>query len=326
MPDNTSTARVFINQHTYFLSGVDTEALGKRVAQQCLSYFLVVNEVFDQLSSLEDKVWTGFYMIKSLEDVGLYKLANYREGNSLLNAIGKWLFNSPRSLTGNHVNDFRTVRQRISVAIRNSGKLVSYQPSGARKLFDYEIPPNGNKAICWELGEEGVGFKTFNRNDVLVDGLDQVGTEGTINVIMYLAKVWTTANRGVWLEIGDISRAGGLDTSEHDTHEDGKEFDVRFLRNDGGYGSPIVLAEGTFSNPMYHRDHTKNFIRLVNKEYPGSIVYINDENITTLDEFKRYVFTYPGHFNHFHIILPGGQRKTKLEGQLVDPEKKKSWW
>jgi len=35
------------------------------------------------------------------------------------------------------------------------------------------------------------------------------------------------------LEIGDISRAGGLDTSAHETHEDGKAFDMRPIRNDG---------------------------------------------------------------------------------------------
>lgn len=77
MPDNAAIAKAFINQHSYLISGVDTEVLGNRMAQQCLSYFLVVNEVFNQLSSLDDQVWTGFYMIKSLEDVGLYKLAKY---------------------------------------------------------------------------------------------------------------------------------------------------------------------------------------------------------------------------------------------------------
>lgn len=228
-------------------------------------------------------------------------------------------------MRGNYVNDFRIVRQRISVAIQKSVKLISYQPSGMRKLFDYEIPPNGNKAISWELGEEGVGFKTYNRNDETVDGLDQVGTESTIGGIMYLSKIWTKANQRVWLEIGDISRAGGLDTSQHTTHEDGKAFDMRFLRNDGRYGTPMKLNPTTNLHPLYHRDHTKNFIRLVRKEYSGSIIYFNDKEIFDTDEFRDFVFSDPDHFDHLHIIFPGGQR-DKMEGNLTDPKKNKGWW
>lgn len=147
MPNDADTAKAFIAQHYSYLSGVDTEVLGRRMALQCLSNLLVVNEVFNQLSSLSDQVWTGFYLIKSLEDAGLYQLAKYKEGNALLNAIGKWLYNSTYSLQGNYVNDFRIVRQRIKNATLKSGKLFQYQPWGKRKLFDYEIPPNGNKEI-----------------------------------------------------------------------------------------------------------------------------------------------------------------------------------
>jgi hypothetical protein len=134
-------------------------------------------------------------------------------------------------------------------------------------LFDYEMPSGGKRDVCWELPSEGNGlYSTYNRNDELADGLDQIGTYQTIQAILTLAKAWKNRNTGAILEIGDISRAGGLDTSAHETHEDGKAFDMRPLRNDGGSGTPIGL-DATSYHPLYHRDWTKAFIKLVQNLY-----------------------------------------------------------
>jgi hypothetical protein len=315
MPENEKAiALEMIAKHSSFLGNVDREALGKHLAQQVLSYLLVVYQVFDELKSYDDKSWTGFYLIKSLEDVGLYKLAKYKEGNALLNIIDRWLFANPDSLRGGNIDNFRIIRQRIFAAKRQAGNIVNYNTTGFRQLYDYEIPPNGNKEICWELPEEGTGYKVYKRNDEPIDGLDQIGTEHTVKSIVYLAKIWTGQNQGVWLEIGDISRAGGLDTSAHKTHEDGKAFDMRPLRNDGGYGTPFALDANTCEHPLYHRDHTANFIRLVNKLYPGSIIYFNDKHLYNLPEFSSYLKFNNDHFNHLHVIFPGGARDKDKNG------------
>jgi hypothetical protein len=244
----------------------------------------------------------------------------------LLRAIDSWIYNSTYSFRGDYVGDFKIVRQRISVALQQAGKLGAYNTNGFRQLYDYEIPTGGKREICWELPEEGAGYKVYKRNDVIEDGLDQIGTEHTIKSIVYLARTWTgqSDNLGVWLEIGDISRAGGLNTSAHDTHEDGKAFDMRPMRNDGGYGSPFKIDENTYEHPLYHRIHTANFIRLVLRLYPGSIVYFNDKNIYSLPEFAGKVFPDPGHFDHLHVIFPGGER-DKNEGKPIKEQKKSSW-
>jgi hypothetical protein len=184
-------------------------------------------------------------------------------------------------------------------------------------LFDYEMPSGGKRDVCWELPSEGNGlYSTYNRNDELADGLDQIGTYQTIQAILTLAKAWKNRNTGAILEIGDISRAGGLDTSAHETHEDGKAFDMRPLRNDGGSGTPIGL-DATSYHPLYHRDWTKAFIKLVQNLYPGSVVYFNDKFIYEDPEFRNFVKFADKHFDHLHIIFPGGERATNKKGQII---------
>jgi len=99
-----------------------------------------------------------------------------------------------------------------------------------------------------------------------------------------------------------------LKTSAHDTHKDGKAFDMRAIRNDGGISTvPFTWKEV----PPYHRDWTKAFIRMVLQLYPGSIIYFSDKQIYEDPEFQGKVIKYPDHDNHLHVILPGGERGKK---------------
>lgn len=315
MPDYSSDAQALYNRHYWRISGINTESLGADLARQVLSQMMVVYKVFDLLKTFEDKSWTGFYLIKNLQDTGLYEMARYKEGSSLLSAIDNWLYNSPRILTGAYVNDYRTARHRIYVARQQAGTLKSFNPKDYRKLFDYEMPEGGKKEICWELPTEGEGFIVYKRNDELVDGLDQVGTYQTIQSIIMLAKAWKARNNSAILEIGDISRAGGLDTSAHKTHEDGKAFDMRPIRNDGLSGSAFTWNDV----PPYHRDWTKQFIKMVKRLYAGATVYFNDPDVFKDPEFRSYVFKVgtgkEAHDNHLHVIFPGGERLTDEEGK-----------
>ena len=122
--------------------------------------------------------------------------------------------------------------------------------------------------------------------------------------------MWKSKGTGAYFEIGDISRAGGLDTSAHETHEDGKAFYMRPIRNDGGFGRAF-----TWENvPPYHREWTKGFIRIVLQLYPGSLFYFDDSQIYDDPEFRGKVIKYRDHDNHLHVILPGGER-GKEEGK-----------
>lgn len=180
------------------------------------------------------------------------------------------------------------------------------------------MPDNGRSEICWELPVEGDGFVTYKRNDELADGLDQIGTYQTIQAILMIAKTMRgktiSGQPCPILEIGDISRPGGLDTSVHETHEDGKAFDMRPLRNDGR----ISEKEFTWKEvPPYHRAWTIEVIRTILRLYSGSVIYFNDDQIYSDPEFRGRVIQYgekdspESHDNHLHVIFSGGQRGTK---------------
>lgn len=150
--------------------------------------------------------------------------------------------------------------------------------------------------IIWELPVRGLGFEVYNRNDVAADGLDQIGTFETIMSIKALAGIWNqdTPNRVV--QIGDLSRPGGLDTSQHNGHENGKIFDMRPLRNDSQTGRL------TFNDSAYSRDSTKAFIRLAKQLHPSIYILFNDPNIAGQGEFT-YVHRDGGHIHDDHLHL-----------------------
>ena len=261
-------------------------------------------------------MWVGYYMVNAMSDDALIMFARYKEGYSLLQAIYSRL-NEYAPFWGSDKDGFVLTKRRIENVSGKKDKLTAYNPRDYRKLFDFEMPANGKKEICWELPIEGDGFIAYNRDDEEVDGLDQVGTYQTIQSILTIAKAMRAKGCPI-LEIGDISRAGGLDTSAHKTHEDGKAFDMRPIRNDG----QISVKGFTYKEvPPYHRAWTCEVIRTILRLYPGSIIYFNDEEIYKDLEFRARVVkmgedgTPEGHDNHLHIIFPGGERILGEEGK-----------
>ena len=321
--DYKSAAQAILGRHTTTIPiigkavYVNTETLGTDLAVQSLSYLLAVCQVFDLLSSSYDRAFTSYYFIKNTSDAVLMRIARYKQGNALLVSINRWVGQEKLANGGNWVGEFKIVEDRIYTARRQAGQLINYDPHEIRQLYDYEIPVGGNKEIRYELPAEGANYVVYNRNDVRKDGLDQFGTLETIKAIWKIAEVWKSKGTGAYFEVGDISRAGGLNTSAHDTHEDGKAFDMRPMRNDGGVSTkPFTWKE----IPPYHRDWTKAFIRMVRQLYPGTLFYFNDPDIFQDPEFRGIVIQYgeenspEAHDNHIHIILPGGERGKKEKG------------
>lgn len=116
---------------------------------------------------------------------------------------------------------------------------------------------------------------------------------------------WNKLHPDRLLQYGDISRPGGINTPDHKTHNNGKAFDMRPLRNDSKVGDSARVDLP--KDAAYHRDLTKAFILLVVKLYPGTTFYFNDEVLNTKDkDVNKFVEARGGHNNHLHVIFPGG--------------------
>ena len=154
------------------------------------------------------------------------------------------------------------------------GEIKGGKVKGAsRRLF--------NPEVCWELPKSGTGYVVYNRNDIdgrtqkgisIGDklGLDQIGTKETIERIMNIAKERNVLRSDRPLEIGDVSRPGGINTTEHQTHV-GNEFDVRPQSKSKTVGALDIRGNQDYSQPL-----TNEFILLVLRLYPRTKILFND--------------------------------------------------
>lgn len=176
-----------------------------------------------------------------------------------------------------------------------------------------DMPDGTGTEIRWQLPENGTGYVVYNRDDsALGRGApaelrrrlgagelhDQVGTYRTISRMQELADEWARTHPDRTLQYGDVSLNGGVDTNDHSTHEDGRAFDMRPLRNDGGQGAL------TWQASSYDRDLTKDYLRLVRRRYPTATALFNDPQILGDPEFRGWVRRSGGHDNHVHVVLP----------------------
>ena len=213
----------------------------------------------------------------------------------------------PRQLSEEEIA-FYTERGRNQPLLRNTKKGLKAVAESKRRLF------NGD--VIWELPDGGNGFITYNRNDirkpnsvaVKIDdqqGLDQIGTKETIERVINIAREWNALPENTKpkrpLQIGDVSRPGGINTTEHSTHV-GNEVDVRPQRIDGAsVALNIKDSPGAYDRPL-----TKVFILLVRRLYPGTTVLFNDPVLGEQDSETRDFVTPSDetHWNHLHLIFP----------------------
>ena len=182
--------------------------------------------------------------------------------------------------------------------------------AGTRNNFD--------PAVCWQLPMSGTGYVVYNQNDLHKDypmtkrtsfkddyGYDQIGTKETIEAMLHIAREWANLNTGRQLQYGDISRPGGVNTPDHNTHNTGKAFDIRPLRKDSQVGDGAGLKYTQAG--IYDQELTKEFIRLVRRLYPTNEFYFNDSGIYGKSEFGGFVSEAGGHDDHLHVMFPGGK-------------------
>lgn len=154
-----------------------------------------------------------------------------------------------------------------------------------------EVDPNWtpNPDINTVLPESGAGFRTYNREP---DGIDQVGLPSTIAFIERLGGAWEQECE-VPFQVGDISRRGGGPFPPHSGHKNGNEADLRPFRKDG------AMLPTNIQDPNYDRDTTRQFVQLLKKLAPDTLVLFNDAQLIK-EGLTRY---HKGHHNHLHIRL-----------------------
>lgn len=207
----------------------------------------------------------------------------------------------PQKLSDDIMNYYRELNKTASVLWENRKK--GWTKTGPRVTF--------NDDICWDLPNGGTGFVVYSpddlrRNDTYYKklndnyGYDQIGTKETVDSVMKIGIEWNVLHPEQPLQIGDISRPGGVNTPDHGTHNNGKIFDMRPLQKTY---APNGL---TWNSANYSSELTKDFIRLAIKSVPGTTVYFNDKNIHTDKEFNKIVSQMGGHDDHLHVMFPGG--------------------
>jgi hypothetical protein len=119
-------------------------------------------------------------------------------------------------------------------------------------------------------------------------GSRQWGTEKTIESLKSVASQFATKKPGVNIGIGDISFRLGGKMSPHDSHQKGKNVDIRPLRTDG-LQEPVSIDDDEYSH-----DDTKLLVEQLLADANVKSILFNDKKIPK-------VTYYQGHHNHLHV-------------------------
>ncbi len=295
---------------------LDEAGLGKELANENAE---VIGRVLEKLPNPEDAGQVSQSLMNTIGDEQLVNLAVTKNGKAVLEKIKAQV---------------PAQAERINQAKETAEKRPISQPKPPRELTDAQIPTGGKPEIRWELPEYGDGFVVYNRNDsgafikdknLITDPnsespypnkkvFDQIGTKETINNIQDIAREWDKTYSDNPLEIGDLSLPGGVDTSDHDGHQNGKIVDIRPIRTDDKWGEWGYKKGGlTFNSKNYDLGKTKDLVRLILKKHPNAKIIFNDKKIYDNPEFKGKIGHDPlykigtqdaVHDNHLHVEFP----------------------
>jgi lysozyme family protein len=116
------------------------------------------------------------------------------------------------------------------------------------------------------------------------------GTVSTIAALYEVGRIWKLRRSAPRVGVGDISLKGGGDIDGHDSHETGRDVDMRPMKNDGTEG-PIIWWQTKYSHAL-----TQELIDII---YANGIVKVkvigfNDPNIQGCVQWEN-------HDNHLHV-------------------------
>ena len=146
---------------------------------------------------------------------------------------------------------------------------------------------SGGGPVNSVLPRSGEGFRTYSSPD------RQYGTESVVNELRTSSAEWARRG-GSPVNIGDVSKPGGGDIAGHETHEQGRQVDIRPFRRDGG-NAPV-----TWQSRAYDREQTRSYIEFMKDRNPGTTVLFNDPVLVKEGLTQKY----EGHDNHLHFSFP----------------------
>ena len=137
------------------------------------------------------------------------------------------------------------------------------------------------------LPRAGEGFRTYSGPG------RQYGTESVVSELRASSAEWSRRG-GSPVNIGDVSKPGGGGISGHQTHDQGRQVDIRPFRRDGE-NAPV-----TWQSRAYDREQTRNYIEFMKGRNPGTTVLFNDPVLVKEGLTQKY----EGHDNHLHFSFP----------------------
>ncbi len=326
--DDKTRAKAILDKHKGYLYGLNIDSLCDELSKSVMQWTFTVYEVFNLLSeqgySQTELEQVATELINRINTTNLMTLAKSNHGSILLARI-QYLMNceaNPNQQVCMHIS---TAHARTSGSTQTKIVHEPNQTSEPRKLSDEEIKfyenyntgqkrqVKFNTTICWDLPTKGIGFVVYNQDDLIQAknskgkekwGYDQIATKETIDSVMRLAREWYSLHPEQPLQIGDLSRPGGIDTPDHAGHENGKIVDLRPLRQSrlATQNAPLTYHQ----TAEYDLELTKEFIRLCFRLFPGMIIFFNDPNIANSTEFAGKIKTDKKniHDNHLHLEFP----------------------
>jgi murein endopeptidase len=156
-------------------------------------------------------------------------------------------------------------------------------------------PNNGRLVNGVQLPVRGTGYYTYNPDTQRPPGGPdrRWGTATTIHRILDLGAWWAATHPAApRLGIGDIAlKGGGPFTSDHASHQNGLDVDIRLVRRDG--------VEGQANPANYDRGLTQEVVdRLVAEG--ATMVLIGP----SLDLSCSVCLRWPNHDDHLHVRFP----------------------
>lgn len=163
-----------------------------------------------------------------------------------------------------------------------------------RETHDYSLalgmPSGGTLMNGLRIANSGVGYQYYRGLDPA--DVDNWGTLALINLVERTGRDWVSSYPGLpALTTMDMSLEGGGYWSDHDSHQNGLDVDIRYIRDDNS--SDLV----TITDPHYSRVRTQNLINILHRTYNNVVlIYSTDVQLTGV--------TYDiNHANHFHVRI-----------------------
>ena len=142
------------------------------------------------------------------------------------------------------------------------------------------------------LPRSGEGFRSY------ANASRQFATAGVIGEMEASSRAWASRG-GSPVNIGEMSVNGGGDISGHQTHENGRNVDVRPMRSDGR-SLPV-----SWRDAGYDRNATREYIRMMRERNPNARVLFNDPVLIREGLAQRgdRPDAPQHHDNHLHLIF-----------------------